>query len=233
MAPRLKVIDRPPSLGEQVYASLRDSIRSGRLKIGQPLQEAAIAAELGVSRTPVREVLARLASEGLIHEEGRGYVVPRLSEADVADIYELRLMVEPEVLRKVAGLIVNRSDMQPFRAELANMIAANEAGDAEAFMEANYRFRDAWLRLETNKRLLRVLEQYSDHVRMLRGITLGDASTRGVVIKGLRGVTNALASGDGDAAAKAMRVHLEGAREALNKELRKPVGEDGDNGASR
>lgn len=233
MAPVLRTIRRPPSLSDQVYTSLRDFIRSGRLKSGQPLQEVTIAADLGVSRTPVREVLARLASEGLIQAEGRGYVVPRLSAQDVEDIYELRLMVEPEVLRKVAGLIAGRDQMQPFRAELANMVAANEAGDVDAFMEANYRFRAAWLKLETNTRLLRVIEQYSDHVRLLRTITLGDASTRAIVIKGLRAVTGALAAGDGQAAAKAMRAHLEQARRILHAEISNETRGNGESGPSR
>jgi DNA-binding GntR family transcriptional regulator len=233
MASPLKTIDRPPSLGDQVYASLRDSIRSGRFKSGQPLQEAAIAGDLGVSRTPVREVLARLASEGLIHSEGRGYIVPILSAPDIEDIYELRLMVEPEVMRKVASLIDGRGGIRPFRAELAAMVAADEAGDATAFTEANYRFRDAWLSLETNKRLLRVIEQYSDHVRLLRAITLDDPATRKIVIKGLRAVTNALAAGNGDAAAKAMRAHLQQALRILHAEIGAGAGENGDDGISR
>lgn len=230
MAPVLTTIKRSPTLSDQVYATLRDSIRSGRLKSGQLLQEVTIAADLGVSRTPVREVLARLASEGMIQAEGRYYVVPRLSAQDVEDIYELRLMVEPEVLRKVASRISGRGQLQPFRAELANMVAADEAGDANAFMEANYRFRDAWLSLETNARLLRVIEQYSDHVRFLRVITLGDASTRAIVIKGLRAVTSALAAGDADAVAKAMRAHLEQARRILHAEIAKAALEGGENG---
>ncbi len=233
MPPILGEIKRSPSLSDQVYASLRDSIRSGRLKSGHPLQEVTIAADLGVSRTPVREVLARLASEGLIQAEGRGYVVPRLSAQDVEDIYELRLMVEPEVLRKAAGRIGGRDQVQPFRAELANMVAAHEAGDVNAFMEANYRFRDTWLKLETNTRLLRVIEQYSDHVRFLRVITLGDAPTRAVVIKGLRAVTSALAAADGDGAAKAMRAHLLQARRILHAEMAKAEGESGEDGLSR
>lgn len=233
MAPVLGAIKRSPSLSDQVYASLRDSIRSGRLKSGQPLQEVTIAADLGVSRTPVREVLARLASEGLIQAEGRGYVVPRLSVQDIEDIYELRLMVEPEVLRKIAGSIAGRDQLQPFRAELANMIAAHEAGDVNAFMAANYCFRDSWLKLETNTRLLRVIEQYSDHVRFLRVVTLGDASTRAVVIKGLRAVTTALAAGNGEAAAKAMRAHLLQARRILHAEIGRATRENGENGLSR
>ena len=70
--------------------------------IGQPLQEEVLAAQLGVSRTPVREALTRLASEGLLASDGRSFVVPALTERDIDEIYELRLMLEPEALRRVA-----------------------------------------------------------------------------------------------------------------------------------
>jgi DNA-binding GntR family transcriptional regulator len=227
MAPSLKVIDRPRSLSDQVYTALREHLCSGRLKSGQPLQEAMVAAQLGVSRTPVREVLARLASEGLIDSTGRGFVVPTLSESDIEDIYELRLMIEPEVLRKVAARFADRKQVEPFRAELAKMIAANETGDVESFIEANYRFRAAWLRLVTNSRMLRVIEQYADHVRFLRALTLGSPATRAIVIKNLRRLAAAFRAGDGDAAAAVMRVHLEHARRILREESDKLRKENG------
>lgn len=225
MAPTLKIIDRSPSLGDQVYEALRDSIRSGKFKVGQQLQEVAIAAELGVSRTPVREVLARLASEGLIQPGGRGYSVPRLSDQDIGDIYELRLMLEPQVVRKIASKGISRNQLQKFQIELAAMIAAHDAGDLAAFIEANYRYHDAWLRLETNGRLLRIIKQYSDHVRFLRTVTLNDPATRAAVIKRLRTLKNALAAGDADAAEKVMRAHLEGARRALHAAIGRKRGE--------
>jgi DNA-binding GntR family transcriptional regulator len=215
MASMLKMIDRPRSLSDQVYATLREYICAGHFKSGQPLQEAAVAALLGVSRTPVREVLARLESEGLINSLGRGFVVQTLSEGDIEDIYELRLLIEPEALRKVAGQIVDRKMVLPFRSELTNMVAADASGDGQAFMEANYRFRSAWLALVANTRLLRAIEQYADHVRILRALTLGDARTRAVVIKGLKRLTTALATRDGNAAATAMRAHLQEAKRIL------------------
>ena len=94
----LKTLDRPGLLGDRVYVTLREHLCSGWVPSGQPLQEAALAAQLGVSRTPVREALARLASEGLLGSDGRSFIVPSLSEADVDDIYELRLLLEPEAL---------------------------------------------------------------------------------------------------------------------------------------
>lgn len=221
MATSLRTIDRPRSLGDQVYQTLREHLWSGHLRGGQVLQEAAIAAQLGVSRTPVREVFARLASEGLLESDGRRFVVPTLSEADIDDIYELRLMLEPEAARKAARRISDRKQAQPFRDELAIMAEAHEAGDVPAFTEANYRYRAAWLRRVDNVRLLRAIEHYADHVRYLRAITLGDRDYRQVVVKGLKKLAVAFSAGDGDAAATAMRDHLQEAKRILRETLLK------------
>ncbi|TAK47820.1 MAG: GntR family transcriptional regulator [Xanthobacteraceae bacterium] len=219
MATSLRTINRPRSLSDQVYLTLREYLGSGQLRSGQTLQEAAIAAQLGVSRTPVREVFARLASEGLLDSDGRSFMVPELAEADIEDIYELRLMLEPEALRKIASHITDRKQTQAFRDELAIMTSAHEAGDVQAFNDANYRFRTAWLRLVTNARLLRAIEQYADHVRYLRALTLGDKDNRQVVLKGLKRLAAALTAGDPEAAAVAMRSHLQEAKRILSEAL--------------
>ncbi len=219
VVPSLKVLERPQSLGDRVYLTLRDYLRMQRVPSGQPLQESALAAQLGVSRTPVREALARLASEGLLDSDGRGFVVPTLSEADIEDIYELRLMLEPEALRQVATRVRDRKQFAPLREELQVMTAADTANDATAFMEANYRYRTAWIALVPNRRLVRAIELYADHVRYLRSLTLGDREARAVVLKGLRRLAAALSAGDGETAAAAMRDHLLEAKRILRESI--------------
>lgn len=223
----LGAIDRPQSLTDRVYQTLREHVCSGRLPSGQPLQEAALAAQLGVSRTPVREALGRLASEGLLDTLGRSLIVPSLSEADINDIYELRLLLEPEALRQVARCVDAGKTLMPLRHELASMAAAHSNGDASAFMQANYRYRAAWLALVPNQRLLRAIELYADHVRYLRALTLGKPQTRQVVLHGLERLAIALSSRDADAAATAMRDHLSEAKRILQDLLsRRDKGEN-------
>jgi DNA-binding GntR family transcriptional regulator len=82
-------------------------------------------------------------------------------------------------------------------------------------MDANYRYRDAWTALVPNKRLVRAIQIYADHVRYLRAFTLDDASVRDGVLRRLKQLTAALAAGDGEAAAQAMRAHLESAKRIL------------------
>ncbi|HEY1362552.1 MAG TPA: GntR family transcriptional regulator [Xanthobacteraceae bacterium] len=212
----LQAIDRPLSLADRVYQTLREHVCSGRLPSGLPLQEAGLAGQLGVSRTPVREALSRLASEGLLDSQGRSFVVPSLTAADIDDIYELRMLLEPEALRQVARKAGIRKELQPLRDELAAMTAAHAKDDVESFMQANYRYRAAWLGLVPNQRLLRAIELYADHVRYLRALTLGHRGTREVVLSGLTRVAAALAAGDIDAVTRAMRAHLSAARRILH-----------------
>jgi len=209
------VLERPEPLGDRVYTTLREYLRAGRLTAGQPLQEAALAAQLGVSRTPVREALARLASEGLVVTEGRSFILPALTDADIEDIYALRFLLEPEALRLVAASRPERKELAPLRKALDDMTAAHEAGDGAAFMEANYRFRDAWTALVPNQRLVRAIQLYADHVRYLRAFTLDEAAVRALVLKGLKRLALALSAGDGEGAVAAMRAHLENAKRIL------------------
>jgi len=211
----LNPVKRPVALGELVYASLQAYLRSGAVVPGQPLQEVQLAEMLGVSRTPVREAMARLASQGLLNADGRSFVVPELTLADVDHIYEVRFLVEPEALRGIAAAAADRATRAPIDAALASAVAAHKADDAEVFREAAAAFRAAWLALVPNPRLVRVVEQYSDHMQHIRAMTLGDPKVRWIVLKGLKQIAMALARGDGDAAAAAMHENLRQAKKAF------------------
>lgn len=215
MVSTLKPLERPLALGDQVYKTLRSHLRSGKILPGQPLQEVPLAATLGVSRTPVREALTRLASEGLVASDGRSFVVPALGLEDVDDIYEVRLLIEPEALRHVAEHTTDPVSRAPIMEALEASIAAHKAGNNEAFMEANARFRSAWLALVRNRRLVHAVELYADHVQHLRVLTLGNPKVRTVVLRGLKRIAAALAAGEGDAAAAAMRDHLREAKRSF------------------
>jgi DNA-binding GntR family transcriptional regulator len=200
-----------------VYTSLQTHLRSGAVAAGQPLQEVQLAELLGVSRTPVREAMTRLASEGLLSAEGRSFVVPQLSLADVDHIYEIRFLIEPPALRDIAASTADPTVRAPIDTALAAAVAAHKANDAGAFRDAAARFRTAWLALVPNPRLVRVIEQYSDHMQHIRALTIGDPAVRAIVLHGLKQIQRALAKGDGDAAAAAMHENLRQARKAFIK----------------
>jgi DNA-binding GntR family transcriptional regulator len=141
--------------------------------------------------------------------------LPALSVGDIEDIYALRFLLEPEALRLVAASRPDRKALAPLRDAMQEMVAAHKAGDGAAFMAANYRYRDAWTALVPNKRLVRAIQLYADHVRYLRALTLDAVEVRALVIKGLKALTAALAAGNGEDAALAMREHLGNAKRIL------------------
>src|SRR5512136_1470088 len=90
-------------LTEQVVLKLRELILGGELAAGQRVAEVAIAEQLGVSRTPVREALAVLSQEGLLGAAGkRGYLVQEFGNKDIADAIEVRGLLEGAAARQVA-----------------------------------------------------------------------------------------------------------------------------------
>ena len=215
--PPLRPLERSASLADRVYDTLRERLRSGAMSWDEPLREVALAAQLGVSRTPIREALARLASEGLIRVGGRSFAVPALSEDDVEEIYELRVLLETEAIRQATAAPAQDRSLAAIHHALRAAEAAHAAGDAKRFIAANREFRSAWLALVTNRRLVQAVELYADHVRALQRSTLGDPARQRVVIAGMKAMLDAIQARDGAAAARAMRHYLGVARDAMRE----------------
>lgn len=94
---------RSTSLSTHAYEQLRDAILGGELRPGEPLFEIHLAKSLGMSRTPVREALQSLASDGYLEElPDRGYVIPRRSLDDLREFFELREVLEAAASRYAA-----------------------------------------------------------------------------------------------------------------------------------
>jgi DNA-binding GntR family transcriptional regulator len=100
--PKFSTIEQPESLAKKAHEAIRNSILSGDWKIGEIYNEKAIAADLGISRTPVREALLELASHGLIvFLPRKGLMVNRFTRRDVDEIFELRKAVELAAVEKI------------------------------------------------------------------------------------------------------------------------------------
>ncbi|MBI5107218.1 MAG: GntR family transcriptional regulator [Rhodocyclales bacterium] len=211
----IKPLERPAGLADRVYYELRDNIGSHQIRPGERLQEVSLAAQLGVSRTPVREALARLESEGMIVVEGRGFVVPELTDADIDEIYQLRFLLEPAAASIAVAEVSSPTDLASMSSAVDDSVAAEKSGDFRAFLEANSRFHNAWRALVPNRRMSKLLDQYVGHVRFLRVLTLGDPGARKAALTGMKAIHAAFRKRDAEAAAAAMHKHLETAKHYL------------------
>ncbi|WP_343525941.1 GntR family transcriptional regulator [Sphingomonas sp.] len=113
------------TLADRIFAIVRERIVAGTLADDRPIRQDALAAELGVSKIPLREALARLEQEGLLQSvANRGYTVGRLTAEQADEIYSLRLRLEPAMAAR-AALVADDADH-------ARLIAAFEALDQAA-----------------------------------------------------------------------------------------------------
>jgi DNA-binding GntR family transcriptional regulator len=139
----MQVIERPPSLTEAVLVQLRDQIIHGDLELGELLSERVLAERLGVSKTPVREALFQLRTEGLVRiVPQRGALVFTLSAAEVVAICEFRQTLESAAL-KLAAERNSGALVRALRSVLKAMEAARANGNRRAYLEADTRFHEA------------------------------------------------------------------------------------------
>jgi DNA-binding GntR family transcriptional regulator len=157
---------------------LREKILRGDYKETSPLRQDALAAELGVSRIPVREALRQLEVEGLVtFSPHLGAVVSSLSLAEIEELFQLRALIESEVLRVAVGQITD-DVLERAESVLEAYDAAFEGGDVAAWGELNWEFH-ATLLAPANRPLtlgvLSTLHNQSDrYIRMQLELTHGE-----------------------------------------------------------
>ena len=122
------------TLSQAVYEELRARILDGRLPAGEPIRERDLAAELQVSRVPIREALGPLELAGLISvSPRRTAVVTTVTRRDVDELYDIRSALEPLVARTAAAAIRTGEDPTPLLAVVEAAGAALDAGDLASF----------------------------------------------------------------------------------------------------
>jgi DNA-binding GntR family transcriptional regulator len=158
------------SLREQVYADLQHRLMIGEFGAQTRLREERLAAELGVSRTPVREALIRLTADGLLVRQDGGYypVLPDLSE--LRDLYELRITIELRGLARAldtATIVHDTSLLEPLRREWQALRADPPPADPQ-FVLLDEDFHLTLSRASGNPALTAALETANTRIRPVR-----------------------------------------------------------------
>ncbi len=157
-----------PALYEQVAERLRSRIFAHELAPGSWIDEQALAKEYGISRTPLREALKVLASEGLVVlKPRRGCYVTELSEQDIDEVFPVMAMLEGRVAEEAARRITgaNFSRLAAIHDELERHAAAN---DADRFFEANQRFHTALQEIAGNRYLTQLIDDARKVIKLTR-----------------------------------------------------------------
>ena len=198
---------------EMAYEFLKSSVLSGHFNPGERLTEEHLAKKLGVSRTPVREALHKLESEGLIKPlETRGFIVSRDSKDEVEELFELRAILEGYALRVISERI-SEEDLK----QLGRLIAGAEDGLRRKRMEEvfkwNTKFHDMLHGIVVDKkRLHRLLVNIRKYVLRYRRDTLQYPDGGKRAVDGHRKILLALRLRDPDLCERMMREHIQEAK---------------------
>jgi DNA-binding GntR family transcriptional regulator len=196
-------------LGQEAYGRIRTAIRAGVLAPGLRLTETDLASRFGVSRTPVRQAIARLEAEGLLtHEPRRGLTVTRPDHQQVVELYVMR-----EVLEGAAARLAAQHASPTEIGAMAELVAGEPAlfADARALAETNQRLHGLLYLAAHNRYLLRSLEQLSATMALLPSL-LTLAGRAEAAHAEHSAILAALRARDGDAAEAASRAHARAAQ---------------------
>ncbi|ADH64954.1 transcriptional regulator, GntR family [Allomeiothermus silvanus DSM 9946] len=211
---------RPRSVREAAYAHLREAILGGRLVPGERISEPGLAETLGISRTPVREALQRLAQEGLVElVPAKGARVRVLRPEEVREVYEVRALLEAEAARLAA-----RHASLDELSHLAGLLAALDSIPRECYLEqmqVDFEFHTRLVEAAHNRTLARIYGDLRSSLALVRSFqqTLSQhPKTR----QQHQNILHALRQRDPEQAALAAREHVLYFRDIVTRAIKEP-----------
>jgi DNA-binding GntR family transcriptional regulator len=195
---------------ERAYEYLKTSILSGRFNPGERLTEEHLAKELGISRTPIREALHKLESEGLITPLAtRGFIASQDSREEVEELFDIRAVLEGYALRVICGRVTD-AVLQQLTESVEKAEEAVSRQSMDEVFQWNTRFHDALHELITDKhRLYHQMVTMRQYVLRYRKNTLQYPDGGGRTIEGHRKILMALRLRDPDLCERVMREHIQ------------------------
>lgn len=210
-------------LTQTIYALLRDKIASHDYAPGERLRLDALAIQLGVSRTPVRDALNQLAAEGLVEIRPRhGTFVARVDPETVAELYQMRLMIDTSVGKLLARRLApgQLRTLGRLLDKLVKLVDGDTYVDFGAYLECDRAFHSAIVRLLGNSRLTALYEEINLPLWLVRAQqNAGAPHDARASLAEHQAILRALAAHDPGAAAEAMAAHIESSLGKLGVQL--------------
>lgn len=207
---------------EQAYRRLRASIVAGEFQPGERVSELTVSARLGMSRTPVREALRRLQSDGLVMPSGRGVVIATLLPSQILDTYGVRAVLEGLTAELAATRHANGeiapSEFVTLRSLQRAIETRLDEGDAAAAARANVAFHRQIAILANNPVLDEALGRLWDKILISSSSNLASHSWSLSVREHHEAIVEAVLSGDAERAAATARRHVQCAADMFRQE---------------
>lgn len=200
------------SLREQVAAALRTALISGQLQPGVTYSIPTLAEQLGVSATPVREAMLDFVQQGILAAvPNKGFRVVELSDADLDALTEVRRMLEVPAVERAAGAL-DDATIAHLRVIAEQVREAAAKGDLIGYLEGDREFHLTLLAGARNPRLVDIVDSLRTQSRLY---ALGDLAADGTLVASAQehmALLDAVATGNGEAAADLMGHHLDHVR---------------------
>lgn len=198
------------SLADQVFEHIESDILSGKYQRGEILTESRLCAELGVSRTPIREALRRLEQEHLIEETGKGSVVVGITEKDLADIFMIREQLEGMVAALAAE---NRTEeqLEKLKEALELQEFYLQKSDAEHIKYMDNKFHNTVYKLSGSMTFFDTLMPLHKKAQKYRMVSVQSKSRAEASIEEHRKIYEAIVAKDASLASKYAKEHVQNA----------------------
>jgi DNA-binding GntR family transcriptional regulator len=204
-------------MADQIAEHIKKSIFDGKMLPGERLIENEVANQLDVSRTPIREAFRILASQGLVEiTSNRGVRVTLITRADLADLFEMRLLLERYCLRKFVDS-ATRTEIRDLETILKRMANAVSDNDNPAYLQHSVDFHAYYIEKCQNKRLISIFAVLRNNIRCAQILYMRNANARKESVEEHRAIWRAINAGDTENAETAIRRHLINSHERMIK----------------
>ncbi len=216
-------VRRRRSLREEAYEALRNAILRGRVKPGQRLKEERLAAEMGTSRTPVREAFHKLEQEELVTRLRRGgFVVREWTRSDVEEVFGIRSVLE-SYAAVVATQNMDEAELARLEDKLGESERALERGETERFIQLNTEFHDILYKSSNRRRLYHMIHNLRDYFDRYRGAILGVNGMPRLSLRDHKRMVAAMKKKDSAVVEKLVRDHILRGMEVVLREFDKGI----------
>ncbi len=215
------IVDNYLPLRDLVFITLREAILQGKLEPGERLMEIALAEQLGVSRTPIREAIRKLELEGLVTNIPRkGAMVAEITLKDLRDVLEVRRNLE-NLAVKLACEKATSEDIGELKQLHQNFKETVDKGHLTAVTEADVKFHDKIYQITDNKRLIQILNNLREQMYRYRFEYIKDEINRGVLIDEHAMIIDAIEHKDVEKAKKYSELHIDNQEKTIEAKLSK------------
>ncbi len=211
----LEEFSKPKDLKHWAYETIKEIILDGQIEPGGQLRTDDLAQRLKISRTPIREALLQLESEGLVRANSRvGFFVTETQRIDIQEVYEIRGLIEGYAAEKAAPLLTDE-DLALIDGEQQKAIDAVARDDLLEFNRHEVALHEFLIKRACNQRLLKMTESLKDLTHRERMYALKSHENVELSLQEHQRLIAALHDRDGDRAGRCMREHLRNVNDRL------------------